>query len=41
MLFCVRVFSVQELEAFTLKNGEPKPKSGQQEKYEQLINYYV
>ena len=34
-------FPTAELESFTLANGEPTPKSGKQEKFEQLINYYV
>lgn len=30
-----------ELEAYTLANGEPTPKSGKQEKFEALINNYL
>ena len=33
--------SFAELEAYTLANGEPVAKSGKQEAYEQLLNYFV
>jgi xylose isomerase len=31
----------EELEAYTLKNGEPKIQSGKQEYIENLINEYI
>jgi len=31
----------QELEKHALANPEPVPQSGKQEKYEQLLNYYL
>lgn len=33
--------SFKELEAYSLKHGEPTPKSGQQELYEMLFNQYL
>lgn len=33
--------SLEECEAFVMKEGEPQPRSGKQEKFEMIFNYYV
>jgi xylose isomerase len=33
--------SLEECEEFVLKHGEPEIKSGKQEQYEAMLNYYV